>query len=94
MIHELVTVLGLTAEDRGMSTDQWDTIMAMQTFVTVSIWNVVKTKVFKFQGINMLHVKRSELFQLLNLLPAVDSVDTDLLDMDRKNIDGICLLEG
>eukprot|EP00091_Calanus_sinicus_P004862 TRINITY_DN1522_c1_g1_i1.p1 TRINITY_DN1522_c1_g1~~TRINITY_DN1522_c1_g1_i1.p1 ORF type:complete len:1087 (-),score=342.03 TRINITY_DN1522_c1_g1_i1:65-3325(-) len=33
MIQELVTVLGLTATDLGLSSDQWDTIMARQTFV-------------------------------------------------------------
>lgn len=32
------------------------------------------------------------MFQLQNLLPAVASVDPDLLDLDRKNIDGISLL--
>ena len=33
MIQELVTVLGLTATDLELTTDQWDTIMARQTFV-------------------------------------------------------------
>merc|ERR1719318_2497236 len=33
MIQELVTVLGLTAQDLELSTDQWDIIMARQTFV-------------------------------------------------------------
>merc|ERR1719470_110066 len=59
---------------------------------TESIWNAVKAKVTKLQGANMLPVKRSEMLQLQNLLPAVASVDPDLLDMDRKNIDGISLL--
>jgi len=52
----------------------------------------VKAKVTKFQGTNMLPVKRAEMIQLQNLLPAVASEDADLLDMDRKNVDGISLL--
>merc|ERR1719470_800704 len=33
MIQELVTVLGLTAQDLELSADQWDIVMARQTFV-------------------------------------------------------------
>ena len=40
----------------------------------------------------MLLIERPEMFQLQNLLPAIASVDAELLDMDRKNIDGISLL--
>ena len=46
--------------------------------VTESIWKAVKTKVTKLQGANM--------FQLQNLLPAIGLLDSELLDMNRKNI--------
>ena len=39
--------------------------------------NVVKTKVTKLQGANMLPIKRPKMFQLQILLPAIASVDFD-----------------
>jgi len=62
--------------------------------VTESVWNAVKTKVTKLQGANMFSVKRAEMFQPQNLLPVIASVDADLLDVDRKNIEGFLCWEG
>ena len=44
--------------------------------VNESIWNIVKTKVTNLQQVaNMLPIKRPEMFQLQNLLPAIASVN-------------------
>ena len=43
--------------------------------VTKSIRNLVKTKVTKLKGNNMLPIMRPEMFQLQNLLLAIASMD-------------------
>jgi len=60
--------------------------------VTKDIWEAVKSKVTSLQGASMLSIKRDKMFQLKNLLPAIATLDSELLDMDRKNIDGISFL--
>ena len=60
--------------------------------VTKDIWEAVKSKVTSLQGGSMLSIKRDKMFQLKNLLPAIATLDSELLDMDRKNIDGISFL--
>eukprot|EP00092_Neocalanus_flemingeri_P002648 GFUD01002836.1.p1 GENE.GFUD01002836.1~~GFUD01002836.1.p1 ORF type:complete len:1672 (-),score=322.02 GFUD01002836.1:132-4439(-) len=60
--------------------------------VTKSIWKAVKEKVDSLQDSTMLPIKRDEMLQLGTLLPAIAAYDSELLDMGRKNIDGISLL--
>merc|ERR1719186_1024986 len=60
--------------------------------VTKNIWKAVKSKVTSLQGASMHPIKREMMFQLKNLLPAIATFDSELLDMDRKNIDGISFL--
>jgi len=57
-----------------------------------SIWRAIKSKMPSFlEGIN-LPLKRFDMLQLQNLLPAVAVVNPELLDMDRANIDGLSFL--
>eukprot|EP00092_Neocalanus_flemingeri_P041336 GFUD01045010.1.p1 GENE.GFUD01045010.1~~GFUD01045010.1.p1 ORF type:complete len:1669 (+),score=312.22 GFUD01045010.1:50-5056(+) len=60
--------------------------------VTKSIWKAVKEKVDSLQDSTMLPIKRDEMLQFGTLLPAIAAYDSELLDMGRKNIDGISLL--
>jgi len=60
--------------------------------VTESVWKVVKSKVTKLKVASMLPVKRQEMFLLQNLLSAIAATDSALLDMNRKNLDGISFL--
>ena len=57
-----------------------------------SIWRAIKSKVPSFLKGNIRPLKRFEMLQLQNILPAVAVENPELLDMNRTNIDGLSFL--
>ena len=57
-----------------------------------SIWRVIKSKVPSFLEGNSRPLKRFEMLQLQNILPAVAGENPELLDMNRIHIDGLSFL--
>merc|ERR1712142_940573 len=57
-----------------------------------SVWRAIKSKVPSFLEGNIRSLKRFEMLQLQNILPAVAGENPELLDMNRINLDGISFL--